>query len=396
LTAFRYEAARADGASVRGVLEVGSEAEATALLSARGLYPVRVEPAPASAKWRLGRPSSRAQATVFQGLASLVEAGLPLEKALRATLHVADGGLREALERVGTRVREGASLGSALAAENGLFSGVTIGLVRAGERGVGLGAALTQTAAQLEREAETAARIRGALAYPTLLAAVGTLSVAVIVIFVVPRFVALLGDLGQTLPLATRILVAASSAVHRFGLALFAVAIGGAVLLGRLARDHREAWHRWLLTVPLIGRIRHALATARVCRTLGALLGTGTPALPALVIASDAAADAAVNARLARVRQQVAEGASLSTALSATGAVTESARQLVSIGEGSGRLPALLAKAADLEEREAERRLKGLVTFLEPALILVFAGLVAFVAAALLQAVYSLRPGGIG
>ncbi len=395
MTAFRYEAARSDGASVRGVLEVGSEAEATALLSARGLFPVRVEPASPRANWRFGHPSARAQATVFQGLASLVEAGVPLEKALRATEPIAETGLREGLERVGTRVREGASLGSALAVEDNLFSGVTIGLVRAGERGIGLGPALTQAAVQLEREAETAARIRGAVAYPTLLAGVGILSVAVIVIFVVPRFVALLGDLGQTLPLATRILISVSSAVRHFGLVLIAVAIGGAVLLGRLARDRREAWHDWLLALPLIGRIRHALATARVCRTLGALLGTGTPALPALAIASDAAADAAVGARLARARSQIAEGASLSSAFTTTGAITESALQLVSIGEGSGRLPALLAKAAELEERDAERRLTTLVTLLEPALILAFAGLVAFVATALLQAVYSLRPGGV-
>jgi general secretion pathway protein F len=183
--------------------------------------------------------------------------------------------------------------------------------------------------------------------------------------------------------------------VRHFGLVLIAVAIGGAVLLGRLASDRREAWHDWLLALPLIGRIRHALATARVCRTLGALLGTGTPALPALAIASDAAADAAVGARLARARSQIAEGASLSSAFTTTGAITESALQLVSIGEGSGRLPALLAKAAELEERDAERRLTTLVTLLEPALILAFAGLVAFVATALLQAVYSLRPGGV-
>ena len=395
MTAFRYEAARSDGASVRGLLEVGSEAEATALLSARGLFPVRVEPAQRSAGWRIGRPSSRAQATLFEGLASLVSAGVPIERALRATVPLAGGRLREAVERVGTRVREGASLGSALGAEQALLSGVTIGLVRAGERGVGLGPALTQAAAQLEREADTAARIRGALAYPSLLAAVGTLSIAVIVIFVVPRFVTLLGDLGQTLPLATRILIAVSSALRQLGLVLFTVAIGGAVLLGRLARDRPEAWHQWLLTLPLIGRIRHALATARACRTLGALLGTGTPALPALAIATDAAADAAIGARLARARSQVAEGASLSSALTMTHAITESALQLVSIGEGSGRLPALLAKAAELEEREAERRLRTLVTLLEPALILAFAGLVAFVAAALLQAVYSLRPSGL-
>jgi general secretion pathway protein F len=394
MTAFRFEAARSDGASVRGVLEVGSEAEATALLSARGLFPVRVEPVPARSRWRFGRPSTRAQATIFQGLASLVDAGIPVEKALRATVPIADGSLRESLERVGTRVREGSSLGSALAAEDGVFSRVTVGLVRAGERGVGLGAALTQAAAQLEREAETTARIRAALAYPSLLAVVGTLSVAVIVTFVVPRFVALLGEVGQTLPLATRILIAASAIVQRFGLVVLVAAAGGVVLLGRLARDHRVAWHQWVLGVPVIGRIRHALATARACRTLGALLDTGTPALPAITIAADAAGDAAIGARFNRARSAVAEGASLSSAFSSSGAVTEGALQLVSIGEGSGRLPALLTKAAELEQRDAERRLQTLVTLLEPALILAFAGLVAFVAAALLQAVYSLRPGG--
>ena len=122
-------------------------------------------------------------------------------------------------------------------------------------------------------------------------------------------------------------------------------------------------------------------------------MGTGTPALAALQIARDAAGDEAVGARLDAARSPVAEGGALSNALEATGAMTPGALQLARIGEGSGRLAPLLAKAAELEEREAERRLKTLVTFVEPALILMFAALVAFVAAALLQAVYSLRPG---
>jgi len=393
MTTFRYEAVRSDGAAVNGVLDVVSESEAAALLSERGLFPVLVEPAPSHAAWWLRRPSARAQATVFEGLVSLVDAGVSLEKALRAITPLAQGSLGDALERVTSRVREGSSLGAALAAEDGTFSGITIGLIRAGERGVGLAGALTQVTSQLEREAETAARIRGALAYPALLAAVGTLSVIVIVVFVVPRFVALLADLGQDLPLATRVLVTVSAALHHFGLIFIGAAIGAAALLGRLIRDHREAWHGWLLRLPVLGRIRFGLATARICRTLGALLGSGTPALPALTIASDAAGDAAVALRLARARDRVSEGAAISTALASTTAITEGAQQLVAIGEASGRLPALLAKAAQLEERDAERRLKALVTLLEPALILAFAGLVAFVAAALLQAVYSLRPG---
>lgn len=394
MTAFRFEAARTDGAAVRGVLEAGSGAEAAAVLSARGLLPIAVEPVRAAAL-RLRRPSARAQATVFQSLASLVLAGVPLEKALHATERVASGRMRDVLQGVGARVREGASLGSALAAEAGFFSGVTIGLVRAGERGVGLGAALDQAATQLEREAETAARIRSALAYPMLLAVVGTTSVLVIVVFVVPRFVDLLSDLGQALPLATRLLIAAAALARRFGLVIAGVAVGSAFVGARLLVERRARWHAWLLGLPLVGSIRHALATARTARTLGALLGSGTPELAALAIAQDAAGDAAVAERLSRSRDRVAEGAPLSVALSATQALTETAIQLVAIGEGSGQVPALLAKAAELEEREAERRLATLVTFLEPALILAFAGLVAFVAAALLQAVYSLRPGGV-
>lgn len=379
---------------MRGVIESTSTSDAAAVLSARGLYPVSVEESPTPDTWHLSpRISAQHLATVFQSLASLVEAGVPLEKALRATQPLATGKLGEALERVGARVREGASLGTALAQEHGLFSGVTVGLVRAGERGVGLDRALQQAALQLEREAETVAKLRAALAYPMLLAVVGTISAGVIMLFVVPRFVALLSDLGQALPVATRILIGVSATARRFGLVIGAGACIGTVAGTRLIAARRAVWHGWLLSLPVVGPIRHALATARACRTLSALLGTGTPALAALQIARDAAGDEAVGARLDAARSPVAEGGALSNALEATGAMTPGALQLARIGEGSGRLAPLLAKAAELEEREAERRLKTLVTFVEPALILMFAALVAFVAAALLQAVYSLRPG---
>jgi type II secretory pathway component PulF len=211
MSVFRFEAARADGHAVRGRLDAPSRAEAAATLSARGLFPVRVEPASERAFTRR-HPSPRAVATVVQSLATLVDAGVPLAQALDATQKLARPPFNEALARVGARVRQGASLGTALAEEQGLVSGLTVGLVRAGERGVGLGPALLEAAAQLERQAETATRVRAALAYPLLLAGVGVVSVSLIVLFVVPRFAAILGDLGQELPPATRILIATSGA----------------------------------------------------------------------------------------------------------------------------------------------------------------------------------------
>jgi general secretion pathway protein F len=392
MTAFRYEAARSDGGLVRGLLDAASEPAAAAVLSARGLYPVLVEPSPTpDTRHLFGGPSTRQQATVFQSLAAFVDAGVPLEKALEVTKRVASGLLRDGLGRVAQRVREGSSLGMALASE-GLFSAVTVGLVRAGERGVGLGAALGQAAAQLEREAETEARVKTALTYPVLLAIVGSGAIGLIVLFVIPRFAALLGDLGQTLPAATRLLLTLSSAARGYGLVLAAGGVGLAIVVARAIHEHRVAWDGWLLGLPVVGALRSAMASARASRTLGALLGSGTPALAALEIAREAAGDAAVATRIAAARSRVAEGQGLTAALQATGALTSSALQLAAIGEGSGRLPALLAKAAELDDAEAERRLKTLVALLEPGMILLFAGLVAFVAAALLQAVYALRP----
>lgn len=392
MTAFRYVAARADGATVKGRLDAPSRPDAAALLSARGLYPVSVEPTAERSSWWPPRPSVRSRAIALQSLATLVDAGLSLEKALQATEQVVSGRLRETMTRVREQVKEGKSLGAAMSAERGVFSGVTLGLVRAGERGVGLSQALQQAAHQLDREAESAARVRTALAYPILLAVAGTISVAVIVLFVVPRFAAILGDLGETLPRATRLLIALSDVVRHYGLLLTALVVGAGAVGGAEITRRREALHRWLLGLPVIGSLRQSLATARVARTLAVLLDTGTPALQALAIAREAAGDEEVAARMTRARERVAEGTGLGAALTGTKALTPAALQLLAVGEQSGRVGTVLLKAADLEESRAERTLKVLVGLLEPALIIAFAGMVAFVAAALLQAVYSVRP----
>ena len=393
MTLFRYEAARPDGAAVRGRLEAASTPEVAALLSRRGLLPTSVEPVRRQSVWRWRGPSARVQATVLQSLASLLEAGLPLQEALSVARRIASGSLGEAVGRMETRVREGAGLAAALAAESGLFSPVTIGLLRAGERGAGLGSALAQAGAQLERRAEVGARLRAALTYPLVLGAVGTVSVGLILLVIVPRFVGLLGEAVSTAPAATRLLIAVSGIVRAHGLLLIGTLVAGAVIAVPMARSHRSLWHRWVLDIPVIGPIRHALATARACRTLGALLSTGTPALTALDVVREAVGDEAVGARVAGARDRVAEGSSLSAALTALRVLTPGALQLTAIGDRAGRLPDLLARAADLEEGVAERRLHALIGVLEPGLILAFAGVVAFVAGALLQAIYSVRPG---
>lgn len=391
---FRYRAARTDGAIIEGLVDAGSAEHASVVIADRGLFPVALVVEP-DADGR--RPATRRDlAIVFRSIAALVAAGVPLERALAASEALARGALLDALAQARVQLREGQSLAQALAAARGVVPGVVLGMIRAGERGSQLASALEQVATHLEQEAELVARVREALAYPLLLAVAGTASVLVIGTVIVPRFAELLGDLGQDLPVATQVLIAGSGLLSRFWYFLGPLALATAWAVREALRHPatRRQMDEIVISVPVLGAVRHALATSRVARALGAMLKTGMPLLPALEAAREAAGDAAVAERLARARERVAQGAPLAAALEREAALVPSALQLVAVGESSGRLGDMTLRAGDLAAQEAERGLKTLVTLVEPGLIIAFGGLVAFVAAALLQAVYSLRPGG--
>ena len=389
-----YRAVRGDGRIVSGRIEAAGAPEAGAELASRGLHPIAVVAADPA---RPSRAASRRDlAIVFRSLAGLVAAGVPLERAIGATQRLARGDLGPALADVQRRLREGATLGGALAATDGLVPPLVLGMTRAGERGGQLDATLDAVATHLEKEAELIARVRQALAYPALVACAGTVSVLVIGTVVVPRFAAMLGDLGQQLPPATRMLMAASNLlVHHWVPLLAAALLSGCAAAAYLHTPAgRAALHNQVLVLPVIGPIRHALATARLSRALGGMLAAGMPILGALDAAADAAGDEAVRRRVAEARERVAQGVPLARALSDSHALTPLALQLYEVGEASGSLARMVQRAGDVTAAEADRALHTATTLIEPALVIGFGGLVAFVAAALLQAVYSIRPGG--
>jgi len=395
MTPFRYRAARADGGIVEGLVDASSATQASAVVTDRGLFPLAVSPAEAAEGAH--RPASRRDlAIVFQSIAALVSAGVPLERAVASSEALARGALRDTLAAARTRLHEGEGLAQALGAVRGIVPVIVLGMLRAGERGSQLPLALGQVATHLEQEAELVARVRQALAYPLLLAVVGVASVLVIGAVIVPRFAELLGDLGQDLPAATRLLLVGSSLLSHYWFLLIPALAAGVALTVELVRRpaSRRRIEEALLATPLLGPVRLALATSRIGRALGGMLASGMPLLSALDAAREAGGDLAVAARLERARERVTQGAPLSASLELEGALAPGALQLMQVGESSGRLADMARRAGDLAAQEAERGLKALVTFVEPALIVAFGALVAFVAAALLQAVYSIRPGG--
>ena len=327
-----------------------------------------------------------------QQFVTLIRAGLPILKGLDLLAdRLTDPNLGQYIKSVRDEVKNGTLLSEAFRQQQ-VFPRIYTTSVMAGEKSGSLVEVLDRYITYQKLALGVKKKVLVSLMYPALLSVVGSGAIALIVLFVIPRFAALLSDLGQELPAATRLLLALSAGVRSYGLVLGAASLALAVIAARAIGERQAAWHGWLLRLPVVGALRLGLASARTSRTLGALLGSGTPALAALEIAREAAGDAAVATRIAAARGRVAEGQGLTAALEATGALTSSALQLAAVGEGSGRLPTLLAKAAELDDAEAERRLKTLVSLLEPGMILLFAGLVAFVAAALLQAVYALRP----
>jgi general secretion pathway protein F len=389
---FAFKAVRRDGAAEAGVIDAPSREAAVALLARRGAFATELSTPVAS---RASRASMEDLALGMRALATLLGAGIPLARALGMLDELAPPSWRPALPELRQRVDQGEPLAAVLGASPLPFSADVIGIVQAGEAGSGLAAAAECAAQLLEQRAASRAAIRSALAYPTMLAVAGSASVALLVGVVLPRFAGLLSDYGQTLPLTTR-LVLTVGAVAKLALlpSLLLVAVAVVAWQRRLARtDQLSRWHRWLLTVPGVGPIRRATGTANACAALAALLDAGVALPAALPHAARASGDRALEESLLRARDRIIAGARISAALLEEKAVTPSTVRLVRIGEETGKLGSMLAHAARIEAAHALQRLQRLTKAIEPALILLFGGVVMIVATALLQAMYGLRPG---
>jgi type II secretory pathway component PulF len=390
---FRYRAARADGVIQLGRVDAADVAGARRTLIDQGLFPMELEFAGASVTQQ-SSINVRDLALGLRVLGDLLDAGLPVSRALRAFEDLAPPSWRIAIPHLQQRVREGASLATALSSAPIAIPPVVIGIAQAGEAGGAAGPAVRRAADLMESSAATRAALQAALTYPAILAVAGVASIAILVGVVLPRFADILSDLNQQLPAATRIVLGASQVAR-------AAAVPAGVLLSIAAvvwkawvatPSGRTRWHELLRRVPLVGSARRSAATARAALSLSALLESGIPVIDALRFAARSAGDAAMERRLGAASVDIAAGRSLSAAFLATDALTPTAVQLLRAGEETGRVSGLLAHAAKLEQERSERITKTFVRALEPILIFGFATVVALVAAALLQAVYSVRP----
>lgn len=391
---YAYRAMHRSGSVETGVVRAASGDEASELLHARGLFPLSVRAEEGRERTRRTLPAADL-ALGLRVLASLTESGLPIARALAAMDDLAPASWKHGLPAIRESVQQGGSLGSAFASSPLGFPQVVVGMVAAGEAGSGLSRAVRRAAELMETAAQTRRAIRSALAYPLVLAGAGGASLLLLVGVVLPRFAVILSDLGQDLPPMARGILAAAALAKVWWLPALLL-LAGTLAVGRLwvaTEAGARRWAAFLLAVPAVGPVRLAAATARFAASLAALLESGVPIAPAMASAARASGDAAVAARVLEAREAVVGGEGLGQALEASAALTPTALRLVRAGEETGQLGAMLTHASRIESERAGDLVRAAVRLLEPSLIITFGGVVALVAGALLQAVYSVRPG---
>lgn len=396
--AFAYRAVDATGRRRRGVERSESAQALARALEARGLVVLEVTAAREAAPQGARAPRRRQGVLdATRALAQLLPAGLPLAAALATAAELAGGATAAVLLDVRERVTHGDALAASLARHRAFFPPLYVGVVNAGERSGNLAGAFATLADQLEREDQLRARLLSALLYPALLAVAGCAAVALLLGFVLPRFAEVLTGIGAQLPASTRLLLAAGTAFRRDWLPVSA-ALGallvGAALVAPTPRG-RRAVALLLVRAPGVGALRRQLLAARFARLVAVLLGGGAPVLAALDEAAASLADPLAAEEARRIRVLVREGSTLHGALAAGSLFPPLLAQLAALGDRTGRLRDALLQAAGLLEERTERALQRLVTLAEPLLIVLFGGAIAFVALALLQAIYGVNAGAL-
>ncbi|WP_164157962.1 type II secretion system F family protein, partial [Sandarakinorhabdus rubra] len=332
--------------------------------------------------------------SLFTRQLATLAAVIPLEEALRTIVRQAEAERsRTVLATVHGAVVEGRRLSDAMALEAASFPALYRAMVAAGESAGTLPQVLERLAALLERQAELNGRVRAALAYPAALAVVATLAVAALMIFVVPRIAEQFADIGQTLPLLTRMVMAVSGLLAAGWWAILLVLAGAAALFARALKDEdfRRRFDARLLTLPVVGRLIRDWQAARLARTLAMMVAARVPLVDGLALTGPTIANHEVRARVVAMAGDIREGASLTAAMRRADVLPPLLVAMVAGGESAGRLDLMLERGAEALEREFDAVTRSALALLEPAIILVMGAAVATIVLAILLPILQLE-----
>ena len=402
MPAFRYEAVDDSGATHKGVVNADSAKSARADLRVQGFTPLNVEAIAAqvddkgvATRRGFGERLSQNELALFtRQLASLLEAGLPLEQAFTALLEQAERPyVRDLIASIRSEVIGGASFSDALSRYPRDFAEIFRALVASGEQIGHLARVLTRLADYIERRNALMQKVKLAFTYPAIVTVVAFAIVIFLLTYVVPQIVSVFTNTKQKLPVLTMMMLAVSNFVRAYGLIMLVALIGAGFAWRRALKNPalKRRFHAWLLTAPIYGKFERSLNTARFASTLAITTGSGVPILRALDTSRDTLSNVAMKELVEQASAAVREGVSLARALSAQKHFPPMLIHMIRAGEITGELPAMLERAANSQQADLERRTLTIAGLLEPMLILAMGVVVLLIVLAVLMPIIEIN-----
>ncbi|MGD8483269.1 MAG: type II secretion system inner membrane protein GspF [Thioalkalispiraceae bacterium] len=400
MPAFEYTAITSDGDDTQGVIEGDSPRQIRQQLRNSGLIPMTVNEVSKQEKHHRPKLSFKKAVNhteltlITRQLATLLEAGLPIEQALHdISQQTRNYYLQTILHAVRSNVNEGHSLADSLAEYPDVFPDLYQKTVDAGEQSGHLHIVLERLADHSEKQQQLRQKIQLALFYPAILTIIAFLVVTLLMTYVVPRVIRVFETTGQDLPAITHLLINVSDYLRSYGLLILLILFVALVIFRKLLKNPvaRQNWHRFLLWLPLVGNIIRSVNTARFSRTLSILVASTVPILEALRISSQLLSNLPMRKAVEDASIHVREGSSLRDALEQTGYFPNITLSLIGSGESSGKLDTMLDRAADTHERDVEATLSIVLSLFEPLLILLMGGVVLIIVLAILLPIFELN-----
>jgi general secretion pathway protein F len=403
MTVYFYQATDKTGKYVEGSVDASDPKLAVRKIRGLNYLPIKVSEQKTSGSIGLNlkiqgfsflpKVSSKALLAATQQLATLVSSGLTLDKSLSISIKISEGdAIKKTLADIRGKVQGGSTLADALAQHPAVFSKLYINMIRAGEAGGVLGAILLRLSDFLEKNQEFKNTVRSASIYPFFLLLVGLGAVIVIFTVVLPKFADIFEELGQ-LPLPTLILLGISNVLQSYWWAII-VGIVGLVLAFNLYLKNEKGrlkWDAMVLKLPLVGSLIRKIETARFSLTLSTLLNSGVPILNALLIVRAILGNSVMAKSLENLHQGLKGGKGISGPLQKAGVFPAMAIHMITVGEETGSLDRMLEKVSQTYEKEVELAVKGLISLIEPLMILIMAMVIGFIVIAILMAVFSIN-----
>ena len=400
MPAFEYTALDTAGREKRGVIEGDSPRSARQQLRSKGFDPLAINQVKerkekSSIKGFISRGFSATDLALFtRQLSTLVRSGTPLEEALRTVgNHTEKPRVKRTIMGVRSRVTEGYSLEKAMSEFPSAFPEMYRATIAAGEKSGHLDAVLDRLADYTETKQETQQSVVGALFYPLVLLVIAIAVVVLLVTLVVPKVVNVFTDMGQELPLPTKILISTSDFLISYGIYILIAIIIGIVLFQRAMRNEafRTKVQKFYLGLPIVGKLSRGLNTARFARTLSIMTASGVPVLDSLRIAAEVIINRPMRHAVQEAAVSVSEGANIHSSLERSGYFPPMTLHLIASGEQSGDLEQMLDRAASQQERELNTIINTTLKLLEP-MIIVFMGLfVLAIVMAILMPIFNLN-----